>query len=87
MLTYLQRTPDVSDEVSKQLPSTKYSLVANIRHEGKPDDGAYMVHILNRANAKWYDVCDLNIREASHQEVPISESYIMIYENESLGDK
>jgi ubiquitin C-terminal hydrolase len=40
------------------LPSTKYDLVSNVCHEGKPADGFYKCHLLNKANKEWC-VCTL----------------------------
>ncbi len=41
------------------LPSTKYDLVSNVCHEGKPADGFYKCHLLNKANKEWC-VCTRN---------------------------
>jgi len=63
----------------------KYDLVANIRHEGKPDEtGTYKVHIHNKAIDKWYDAQNLELQPVMPQVVSISESYIQIYERKTL---
>eukprot|EP00808_Paulinella_micropora_P010538 g15362.t1 len=64
-----------------QVPS-KYDLVANICHEGKPDKGAYRVHVFHQPSQRWYELQDLHVwsSETMPQLVALSESYIQIYQ-------
>ncbi len=61
---------------------TRYDLIANIVHEGKPDKGTYKIHILQKATETWYELQDLHVwtTETMAQLVALSETYIQIYE-------
>ena len=61
---------------------TKYDLVANICHEGLPDAGSYRVHALHKASKTWFEIQDLSVKEILPQLIPLSESYIQIYERQ-----
>lgn len=63
--------------------STRYDLIANIRHEGTVEDGSFSVHIFHKANSKWYNIHDLIVEETMQELVPVSEAYIQIYERQS----
>jgi ubiquitin C-terminal hydrolase len=50
------------DMVSRVLASydpdriaSKYDLIANITHTGKPQEGSYKAHVLCRPKDQWYD--------------------------------
>jgi U4/U6.U5 tri-snRNP-associated protein 2 len=62
--------------------STRYNLVANIVHEGKPDDGVYKSHVLHKGTSTWYEIQDLHVRTSDTMaaQVALSESYIQLYE-------
>jgi len=76
--------------------STRYDLIANIRHEGSVeatksdkiqnegtnDESSFSVHILHKANNQWYNMHDLIVEETIHELVPLSEAYIQIYERQ-----
>jgi len=66
-------------EALKDGKGTKYDLVANITHEGKPDEGTYKVHIKHEGTGQWYEMYDLNIQEAIPQYIAISEAYLAIF--------
>jgi U4/U6.U5 tri-snRNP-associated protein 2 len=34
----------------------KYDLIANICHEGTPDDGFYKIHLRNKYKKEWYEI-------------------------------
>jgi ubiquitin C-terminal hydrolase len=61
---------------------TKYDLIANLCHEGKPEKGAYKVHIHQRSCNTWYEMQDLHVwsTETMPQLVALSETYIQVYE-------
>lgn len=71
--------------------STKYDLVANIRHEGqtkKPSEGSYAVHIYHKATEQWYNVQDTRVEEVMPALIVLSEAYIQIYErNDAVGEQ
>jgi ubiquitin C-terminal hydrolase len=62
--------------------STRYDLLANIRHDGEPTEGSYSLHFLHKSNSQWYNVQDLIIEEKMPGDVAISEAYIQIYERQ-----
>ncbi|KAA6368798.1 MAG: putative U4/U6.U5 tri-snRNP-associated protein 2 [Streblomastix strix] len=57
-----------------------YDLVANIAHEGSQEEGKFTVHVLNKAQEKWYAIQDLNVEEIIAQKVVVSTAYLQIYE-------
>mmetsp|Transcript_3367 Transcript_3367/g.6997 ORF Transcript_3367/g.6997 Transcript_3367/m.6997 type:complete len:480 (-) Transcript_3367:88-1527(-) len=59
---------------------SKYNLVANMCHEGKPGAGTYKVHIHRKSEDMWYEVQDLNLVDILPQQVVLSETYMQIYE-------
>jgi len=65
--------------------ASKYDLMANIYHEGKPDKGTYRVHIYQKSTDTWYEMQDLHVwsTETMPQLVALSEAYIQIYERKS----
>jgi len=61
--------------------ATKYDLIANICHDGKPDQGTYRVHIYHQPRDTWFELQDLHVwsTETMPQLVALSETYIQIY--------
>ena len=57
-----------------------YDLVANVSHDGKPEDGAYRAMVFHKADGNWYEVCDLSVAEVLPQQVALAETYAQIYE-------
>jgi len=89
------RKVDVKDVVEKdelvgklvasyatQKQPTKYDLVGNVCHDGKPDKGTYRIHVYNRPTDTWYEMQDLHVwsTETMPQLVALSETYFQIYE-------
>lgn len=70
----------VASYATQKIP-TKYDLVANICHDGKPDKGTYRVHIYHKSSDTWYEMQDLHVwsTETMPQLVAISETYIQVY--------
>ncbi|KAI8824024.1 uncharacterized protein EV422DRAFT_608931 [Fimicolochytrium jonesii] len=62
------------------LHSTRYDLVANICHEGKPGpgNGIYKVHVHDRAKDQWFAIQDLFVEEIMAPMIFLSESYIQV---------
>jgi len=61
---------------------TKYDLIANICHDGKPDRGEYRSHIFHSPTQTWFELQDLHVwtTETMPQLVALSETYIQVYE-------
>ncbi|CAH8358637.1 unnamed protein product [Eruca vesicaria subsp. sativa] len=60
---------------------TKYNLIANIVHDGKPDDGSFRVFVQPKLQERvWYQMQDLHVVEMLPQMVELSEAYMQIYE-------
>lgn len=62
--------------------NTRYSLVANIVHDGEPSKGTYRVHILQKSTGQWYEMQDLHVTNILPQMITLTESYIQIYEQQ-----
>jgi len=59
---------------------TKYDLIANLVHDGKPGEGSYRVFVQRRSEEMWYEMQDLHVAETLPQMVALSEAYMQIYE-------
>lgn len=57
---------------------TRYDLVSNITHTGKPDDGRYSVHLRHKPTDSWYEVEDLYVEERSGSVVALSEAFLQV---------
>ncbi|XP_023742772.1 uncharacterized protein LOC111890930 [Lactuca sativa] len=75
--------PAVKEEESQRLRS-KYDLIANIVHDGKPGEGAYRVFVQRKSEELWYEMQDLHVAETLPQMVALSEAYMQIYEQQQL---
>ena len=60
--------------------SYKYSLIAQVVHEGKPNSGTYKIQVLQRASGQWIEIQDLNVLPIMPQMVSLSESYMLVLE-------
>uniref|UniRef100_H2Z994 ubiquitinyl hydrolase 1 n=1 Tax=Ciona savignyi TaxID=51511 RepID=H2Z994_CIOSA len=69
--------------VDADVPNTCYDLVANIVHDGDPNEGkgSYRVHILHQSPVpnKWYELQDLHVSDILPQMITLSEAYIQIW--------
>lgn len=65
----------------KSAVETCYDLVANIVHDGNPNDGkgSYRVHILHQGSKQWYEMQDLHVVDILPQMITLSEAYIQIW--------
>ncbi|MBA0839690.1 hypothetical protein Goarm_005394, partial [Gossypium armourianum] len=61
---------------------TKYDLIANVVHDGKPDEGFYRVFVQRKSEELWYEMQDLHVSETLPQMVALSEAYMQIYEQQ-----
>ncbi|WOL18128.1 U4/U6.U5 tri-snRNP-associated protein 2 isoform X1 [Canna indica] len=66
---------------NKKLRS-KYDLIANIVHDGKPGEGYYRVFVQRKSEELWYEMQDLHVTETLPQMVALSEAYMQIYEQQ-----
>ncbi|CAM8974793.1 unnamed protein product [Rhodiola kirilowii] len=66
---------------NKKLKS-KYDLIANIVHDGKPGEGFYRVFVQRKSEELWYEMQDLHVSETLPQMVALSETYMQIYEQQ-----
>lgn len=65
-----------------------YDLLANICHTGDagPGKGHYLVHLLNQASGRWYEIDDLHVREIPAVNVPLADCYIQLWRKRSVQD-
>ncbi|CAI5965268.1 unnamed protein product [Closterium sp. NIES-65] len=61
---------------------SKYDLIANVVHDGKPGEGSYRAFVQRKAEEAWYEMQDLHVTETLPQMVALSEAYIQIYEQQ-----
>merc|ERR1711924_363398 len=60
-------------------PETKYDLVANVCHDGKPEKGTYKVQVFHHPTGQWFELHDLRVTPVLPQMVALTESYIQVY--------
>ena len=60
--------------------SYKYSLIAQIVHDGKPVSGTYKTHVLQKVTGQWIEIQDLNVLPIMQQMVSLSEAYMLVLE-------
>lgn len=78
----------LSEEAKKSHKYTHYNLLSNIVHDGEPKSGVYLAHILHKGSGKWFELQDLHVMDRLPQMIPLSESYIQVYElNKSIPNK
>lgn len=72
----------LAPEIRAQHKHTTYDLMANIVHDGEPKSGkgTYRVHVIHKGLGKWYEMQDLHVTDILPQMIPLSESYIQIFE-------
>jgi U4/U6.U5 tri-snRNP-associated protein 2 len=62
---------------------SKYDLIANLVHDGKPGEGSYRVFVQRKSEEQWYEMQDLHVSDTLPQMVALSETYMQIYEQQS----
>ncbi|EXB41569.1 U4/U6.U5 tri-snRNP-associated protein 2 [Morus notabilis] len=70
-------TPKVNEKLR-----SKYDLIANVVHDGKPGEGSYRVFVQRKSEELWYEMQDLHVSETLPQMVALSEAYMQIYEQQ-----
>ena len=68
----------------KQNPETHYDLVANVCHEGKPQEGTWKAQVYHAPKGEWLETQDLRVTPIMPQQVALSESFIMIYKRQDV---
>lgn len=69
------------DVVSKEAgKSYKYSVIAQVVHDGKPDSGTYKAQVLQKVSGNWFEIQDLSVIPIESQTVTLSESYMLLLE-------
>ncbi|KAK1352205.1 U4/U6.U5 tri-snRNP-associated protein 2-like [Heracleum sosnowskyi] len=66
----------------KEKVRSKYDLIANIVHDGKPGEGSYRVFVQRKSEELRYEMQDLHVSETLPQMVALSETYVQIYEQQ-----
>ncbi|KAL8096943.1 hypothetical protein AgCh_030140 [Apium graveolens] len=66
----------------KEKVRSKYDLIANIVHDGKPGEGSYRLFVQRKSEELWYEMQDLHVSETLPQMVALSETYVKIYEQQ-----
>jgi len=65
-------------------PETKYDLVANVCHDGKPEKGSYKVQSFHHPTSQWFEIQDLRVTPVLPQMVALTESYIQVYQRQDV---
>lgn len=65
-------------------PETKYDLVANVCHDGKPEKGTYKVQTFHQPTSQWFEIHDLRVTAVLPQMVALTESYIQVYQRQDV---
>ncbi|CAE7350260.1 Usp39 [Symbiodinium sp. CCMP2592] len=65
-------------------PETKYDLVANVCHDGKPERGTYKVQVFHQPTSQWFEIHDLRVTPVLPQMVALTESYIQVYQRQDV---
>jgi len=79
----------LTEEVkAKHKDGTTYDLMANVVHDGSPENGSYKVHVMHKGSGKWYEMTDLYVTEILPQMITLTEAYVQIYERRMVeGEK
>jgi len=65
-------------------PETRYDLVANVCHDGKPEKGTYKIQVYHSPAAQWFEIHDLRVTAVLPQMVALTESYIQVYQRQDV---
>ncbi|KAG8440974.1 hypothetical protein GDO86_006638 [Hymenochirus boettgeri] len=77
----------LAEEFQNVHKNTTYDLVANIVHDGKPNEGSYRIHVLHHGTGKWYELQDLQVTDILPQMITLSEAYIQIWKRRDDEEK
>ncbi|CAH9077132.1 unnamed protein product [Cuscuta epithymum] len=61
---------------------SKYDLIANVVHDGKPGEGSYRAFVQRKSGGLWFEMQDLHVTETLSHMVALSEAYLQIYEQQ-----
>lgn len=59
---------------------TRYRLISNVVHDGKPEEGAYRAAVYIHTLGAWMEMQDLYSREILDTLVEASQGYLMFFE-------
>ncbi|KAI3725585.1 hypothetical protein L1987_65376 [Smallanthus sonchifolius] len=79
---YIPLPKEEEEEEERARSNSKYDLIANIVHDGKPGEGSYRVFVQRKSEELWYEMQDLHVAETLPQMVALSEAYMQIYEQQ-----
>jgi U4/U6.U5 tri-snRNP-associated protein 2 len=65
-------------------PETKYDLVANVCHDGKPERGTYKIQVFHQPTSQWFELHNLRVTAVLPQMVALTESYIQVYQRQDV---
>ncbi|XP_053573771.1 U4/U6.U5 tri-snRNP-associated protein 2 [Bombina bombina] len=77
----------LAEEFQSVHKNTTYDLIANIVHDGKPNEGSYRIHVLHHGTGKWYELQDLQVTDILPQMITLSEAYIQIWKRRDDDEK
>ena len=88
LVTFPMRALDVAEAVTpavlrESANGTRYDLVANVCHEGKPKAAhTTRVHVQRKSEGPgaWYEMRDLNVAEILPQMLTLTEAYLQVWE-------
>ncbi|TKR87067.1 hypothetical protein L596_011533 [Steinernema carpocapsae] len=69
----------LAEEARQSHKYTTYDLIANIVHDGPPQEGHYRIQLMHEATGKWFQLEDLHVSEILPQIITLTESYIQIW--------
>ncbi|GAQ87822.1 Spindle pole body protein - Sad1p [Klebsormidium nitens] len=78
---------ELKDYIEVPPGGSKYDLIANITHDGRPKEGTYRAFVHRKSEDVWYELQDLHVTEILPQMVALSEAYLQIYEQQSIQPK
>ncbi|OCT86607.1 hypothetical protein XELAEV_18020290mg [Xenopus laevis] len=77
----------LAEEFHSTHKNTTYDLIANVVHDGKPNEGSYRIHVLHHGTGKWYELQDLQVTDILPQMITLSEAYIQIWKRRDDDDE
>mmetsp|Transcript_6899 Transcript_6899/g.14230 ORF Transcript_6899/g.14230 Transcript_6899/m.14230 type:complete len:325 (+) Transcript_6899:3042-4016(+) len=60
-----------------------FDLVGAVIFEGHAGSGQFHAFVLHKASGKWFDICDLRVKETMPQLMTLSEARLLIYERQA----
>ena len=81
-----QGLSNIKSMKDKNKKEKRYSLLANIIHDGKPGDANFRVQIKNKERNEWFEMQDIHVQKILAESVAVCESYIHFYELNKTKD-